>query len=175
MFRTKVRIHTCKIILLTSLAWFFIDVMLLTFFSDCIGDSGWNCKGDKNGDAKNMPLQGLFFFKVFIIKSILIFLIFFFLAPSADINNKGRGILYEQLLDRGRQKRSYHSSELKKWSPAKTVPENYGFPGEMGRAVNTAAEDEHSMKEMFKINQFNLMASDKISLNRSLPDVRLEG
>lgn len=59
--------------------------------------------------------------------------------------------------------------------PVKPVPENYGFPGEMGRAVNTAAEDEHSMKEMFKINQFNLMASDKISLNRSLPDVRLEG
>ncbi|XP_029461369.1 polypeptide N-acetylgalactosaminyltransferase 13 isoform X1 [Rhinatrema bivittatum] len=31
------------------------------------------------------------------------------------------------------------------------------------------------MKELFKINQFNLMASDLIALNRSLPDVRLEG
>ncbi|KFO22343.1 Polypeptide N-acetylgalactosaminyltransferase 1 [Fukomys damarensis] len=31
------------------------------------------------------------------------------------------------------------------------------------------------MKEMFKINQFNLMASEMIALSRSLPDVRLEG
>ncbi|ETE71893.1 Polypeptide N-acetylgalactosaminyltransferase 13 [Ophiophagus hannah] len=31
------------------------------------------------------------------------------------------------------------------------------------------------MKELFKINQFNLMASDMIAFNRSLPDVRLEG
>lgn len=41
MFRSKIRIHTCRVILLTSLVWFLIDVVVLTFYSDCL--SG-NCK-----------------------------------------------------------------------------------------------------------------------------------
>ncbi|KAG9464718.1 hypothetical protein GDO78_019480 [Eleutherodactylus coqui] len=48
-------------------------------------------------------------------------------------------------------------------------------PGEMGKPVVLPKEDQEKMKEMFKINQFNLMASEMIALNRSLPDVRLEG
>uniref|UniRef100_A0A2D4P4P5 Polypeptide N-acetylgalactosaminyltransferase n=1 Tax=Micrurus surinamensis TaxID=129470 RepID=A0A2D4P4P5_MICSU len=48
-------------------------------------------------------------------------------------------------------------------------------PGEMGKPVAIAKEDQEKMKELFKINQFNLMASEIIALNRSLPDVRLEG
>nr|XP_015214277.1 PREDICTED: polypeptide N-acetylgalactosaminyltransferase 13 isoform X2 [Lepisosteus oculatus] len=48
-------------------------------------------------------------------------------------------------------------------------------PGEMGKPVVIPKEDQEKMKELFKINQFNLMASDMIALNRSLPDVRLEG
>ncbi|XP_069791627.1 polypeptide N-acetylgalactosaminyltransferase 13 isoform X4 [Narcine bancroftii] len=48
-------------------------------------------------------------------------------------------------------------------------------PGEMGKAVLIPKEDQEKMSELFKINQFNLMASDMIALNRTLPDVRLEG
>lgn len=48
-------------------------------------------------------------------------------------------------------------------------------PGEMGKPVVIAKDQQEKMKEMFKINQFNLMASEMIALNRSLPDVRLEG
>uniref|UniRef100_A0A672SKP8 Polypeptide N-acetylgalactosaminyltransferase n=1 Tax=Sinocyclocheilus grahami TaxID=75366 RepID=A0A672SKP8_SINGR len=48
-------------------------------------------------------------------------------------------------------------------------------PGEMGKPVVIAKDQQERMKEMFKINQFNLMASEMIALNRSLPDVRLEG
>lgn len=47
-------------------------------------------------------------------------------------------------------------------------------PGEMGKAVKIPPSDQDKMKELFKINQFNLMASDLISVNRSLPDVRME-
>lgn len=48
-------------------------------------------------------------------------------------------------------------------------------PGEMGKPVIISKEKQEKMKEMFKINQFNLMASDMIALNRTLPDVRLDG
>jgi len=48
-------------------------------------------------------------------------------------------------------------------------------PGEMGKAVVIPKEKEKEKQELFKINQFNLMASDMIALNRSLPDVRMEG
>ena len=43
----------------------------------------------------------------------------------------------------------------------------------MGKPVHIEAEKKDEAKEMFKINQFNLMASDRIALNRSLPDVRM--
>lgn len=46
-----------------------------------------------------------------------------------------------------------------------------GF-GENGRAVKLDAIDESRAKELFQINQFNLVASDRIALNRSLPDMR---
>ncbi|XP_077071367.1 polypeptide N-acetylgalactosaminyltransferase 13 isoform X1 [Siphateles boraxobius] len=51
----------------------------------------------------------------------------------------------------------------------------YEPPGEMGKAVIIPKDEQDKMKELFKINQFNLMASDMIALNRSLPDVRLDG
>lgn len=48
-------------------------------------------------------------------------------------------------------------------------------PGEMGKAVVVHKDQEAQAKELFKINQFNLVASDMMSLNRSLPDYRMDG
>jgi len=47
-------------------------------------------------------------------------------------------------------------------------------PGEMGRPVVIGEDRQMEMKDKFKINQFNLLATDLISANRSLPDVRME-
>lgn len=55
------------------------------------------------------------------------------------------------------------------------VPAVAGRVGEKGKAVKVPIEKEALAKEKFKLNQFNLVASDMISLNRSLADVRLEG
>ncbi|KAI0227459.1 Polypeptide N-acetylgalactosaminyltransferase 13 [Lamellibrachia satsuma] len=46
-------------------------------------------------------------------------------------------------------------------------------PGEMGRAVIIPPERQKESKDMFKVNQFNLVASDLMSMNRSLKDVRM--
>lgn len=61
------------------------------------------------------------------------------------------------------------------WFLPEVVPRPHEGPGEMGKPVVIPKEQQEKMKEMFKINQFNLMASEMIALNRSLPDVRLEG
>ncbi|XP_074255776.1 polypeptide N-acetylgalactosaminyltransferase 13 isoform X3 [Saimiri boliviensis] len=74
------------------------------------------------------------------------------------------------LLPALRAPRNYHSAL---YFPV--ISRNQEGPGEMGKAVLIPKDDQEKMKELFKINQFNLMASDLIALNRSLPDVRLEG
>lgn len=60
------------------------------------------------------------------------------------------------------------------WSIPKTViGQKCANCGEMGKPVNIPKSQEKEKNEKFKINQFNLMASELISLNRSLSDVRL--
>ena len=54
------------------------------------------------------------------------------------------------------------------------IPHRTG-PGELGKPVIVPAQRQQESKEKFKINQFNLVASDMISLNRSLLDYRMEG
>ncbi|XP_046836341.1 polypeptide N-acetylgalactosaminyltransferase 5 isoform X2 [Vespa crabro] len=145
MFRSKIRIHTCQVILLTSLVWFLVDVMVLMFYSDCIGGSGWGCSdtSKQTPTEENQP------------------------HPQAI----KREIVDLQLYN----KRKYKQSELHLWRPSKVVRENKGSPGEMGAAVHIAPELETKQQELFKLNQFNLMASDMISLHRSLKDIRLDG
>ncbi|TRY79170.1 hypothetical protein TCAL_09989 [Tigriopus californicus] len=67
----------------------------------------------------------------------------------------------------------YPGHLLREWSLAPVVSPIPGSPGEMGKAVVVPKEREEEKKEKFKINQFNLVASEMISLNRSLQDVRL--
>jgi hypothetical protein len=64
---------------------------------------------------------------------------------------------------------------FRRWSPAPTIHDHAGKPGEMGKGVTVPEDRQAEAKEKFKINQFNLVASDLISLNRSLTDVRLSG
>lgn len=44
--------------------------------------------------------------------------------------------------------------------------------GKNGEAVIIPPFESPKMNKLFQINRFNLMASDRIPLNRSLPDVR---
>lgn len=46
------------------------------------------------------------------------------------------------------------------------------FEGINGEPVIIPSKDFIKMQQLYQINRFNLMASDRIPLNRSLPDVR---
>ncbi|KAG8227665.1 hypothetical protein J437_LFUL006976, partial [Ladona fulva] len=165
MFRFKVRIHTCKIIFLTSLVWFFIDVVLLMYYSDNAGGNSVNIDSSKL-DLRNDQAHGRESIKI-----------------ARDLQDGIKAEKYEDVksfelvtnTSIGGKRTTYLASEMKIWVPAPTVEEKNGLPGELGQAVRIPADKEVLMKEKFKLNQFNLLASDAISLNRSLADIRLPG
>ena len=68
----------------------------------------------------------------------------------------------------------HYCAQLHRYQPRPPVPAVAGLPGEMGVKVQLAPELAEEKRERFKINQFNLVASDLISVNRSLKDVRME-
>lgn len=162
MFRSKIRIHTCRIILVTSLVWLLVDVALLTLYSDCLGDR-WEC-GKKAGEF-NVKVES----KVegpseFSGKRGAI--------AAAVVNQVENNLDETDLGSDGLVLKPYPKSRLKRWKPAQTVPVQVGMPGELGKPVNIPLDQEKVMLDKFQENQFNLLASDMISLNRSLTDVR---
>lgn len=118
------RMHTCKVVLTTSLVWFVVAGLLLMYYTECIGT---NCSAKTSSDGA---------------------------APQAKPLKSPRG-------------------KFRSWVPADLSTNPPHMPGEGGRGVVIGKEEEALKKEKFKLNQFNLLASDRIALNRSLSDVRL--
>ena len=49
---------------------------------------------------------------------------------------------------------------------------NKNRPGDMGKPVHLTAEEQAKAKELWSLNEFNMVASEKIPLDRTLPDFR---
>lgn len=47
--------------------------------------------------------------------------------------------------------------------------------GEQGKPVNLGSEYDEAKEELYKVNGFNALLSDKIALDRALPDIRHKG
>ncbi|XP_037051693.1 polypeptide N-acetylgalactosaminyltransferase 5 isoform X1 [Bradysia coprophila] len=154
MFRGKMRTNTCRIILLTSLVWLVVDVVLLMRYADFFNNVD---KRSGEYDVEVPKHQKLVQEEDE--------------DPIVDNNeiDTNNNLDSEWALT---IPRTYRSTDLRKWRPAPIVPNNYGQPGELGKPVKIPSEQHALMKEKFKENQFNLLASDMISLNRSLIDVR---
>ncbi|XP_021004562.1 polypeptide N-acetylgalactosaminyltransferase 13 [Parasteatoda tepidariorum] len=135
----KLRLYTCKIVLATSLVWFICGVLLLMYYTDCIGDNSEACQTFRKQKIENIPVRAHRFLRI--------------TEPSTTSADEN----------------------FRSWSPVVVNSNPSHWSGEMGRAVVIPPEEEELRKEKFKLNQFNLLASDRIALNRTLPDVRAEG
>lgn len=143
------------IVLWTSAVWFLLDCFLLFYMMDCM-------RSPAPVQEKNSP-------------------------PSPNEIEKMHGHQPEEAIEKHKEEKNVDENidvdkvfRIATEHPPDTLLEKLlhglrfdsGGPGEMGRPVHIEPEMEAEMKERFKENQFNIMASDRISLNRSLPDPR---
>ncbi|ALC38238.1 pgant5 [Drosophila busckii] len=170
--RGRMRSNTCRIVLLTSLVWAIFDFVLIAHYSDCIGKDGWRCRRAGEYDLDMPNAERLVDDNQLVDDNEIN------TEKSLDTGDGGGGGGIAPIMGQGFASggisMTYRSLVLKKWFQAPTVRESKGKPGEMGKPVKIPADMKEVMKEKFKENQFNLLASDMISLNRSLTDVRHE-
>lgn len=161
MFRGKIlRWHTFRVILLTSIVWMLFGFGVLVYYMDrnfMVNNSQMvfdNNRSPLNKNNLNKDRQ-----------------------PSAESlvsNNKIRSNAHFST-DTKTPLPPYSIDKLKTWSQPELKDNPKDWPGEEGKAVKLTKDEEKDYKTKFDLNKFNLIASDKIALNRSIPDFRLDG
>jgi len=171
---TRHRFQYARVILLTSLFWVLVDVFLIYYLTaDCgMTKSREPCDphmqfgqpskflGDEDGDLtkrkvieededeilrrRNERLHGLQKRKS---------------TPSTTLKDDRQNFL-KKLKEWFREDNSHEPTNPPDW------------PGENGRAVVIPDDKKEEVKKRFKENQFNIVASDMVALNRSVPDQR---
>ena len=63
----------------------------------------------------------------------------------------------------------------KRFNANQVRPRNPDGPGEMGRGVVLTEEEDAKAQLSFKAESFNVIASDKVALDREIPDSRIGG
>lgn len=179
---TRAKLNYCRIILLTSLFWVLVDAFVILYFTDCgASRAATIIQQQPCADQSKQSLpEGL--------------------VRSEDVFGH-RPVEYDDELKRKnerlhnvhRQRARERSSavpkaalelpngqagfmdRLKQWfrEDGSEQPSNPAhWPGEMGRAVVIPDHLREEAKRRFPENQFNIVASDIMALNRSVPDQR---
>ena len=173
---TRAKLNYCRIILLTSLFWVLVDAFVILYFTDC-GASRTIIQQQPCDYSKhnNLP-EGL-------VRSEDVF------GHKNDYedelkhkNQRLHNVHKQKAKERASTKapepangQAGFMNRLKQWfrEDGSEQPSNPShWPGENGRAVIIPDHLKEEAKRRFPENQFNIVASDIMALNRSVPDQR---
>lgn len=163
-FMSRGNLNTIKIVLLTSLFWVFIGAFLLNYLaSDASRTCICNCPvvpiAEQQQQQANIPKD----------ESKLL--------NNLKLNENFKKFKQEKSTSyqfSSRNDRLKFMDKLKMWFKEE-IPEEKNpssWPGENGRGVSIPEDLKAESERRYKENQFNIVASDMIALNRSLPDQR---
>lgn len=184
---TRSKFNYCRIILLTSLFWVLVDAFLILYLTDCSsykqqyyqaaqqGDSNINNINNHHGvrlvgDEEQKEMNNIDVN-----------------LNDYDENMKNRNdrlLNVHKIKQRNKAKTSSTPKDdgkqnflnkIKQWFREDSANEPTNppdWPGENGRAVVIPDNLKEESKKRFKENQFNIVASDIMALNRSVPDQR---
>jgi len=85
--------------------------------------------------------------------------------PASAYNRRKHGFL--ELVPE-----TYRDDELVEWTPAPAPVSRPGEPGDLGAAVEIPAHLKEEAKRRFTEHQFDVVANELMSLNRTMPDIR---
>ena len=174
---TRHKFQYARVILLTSLFWVLVDAFLIFYLTDCGAPQIIQQPCDHNVKHQFLGLTD---------------------NDNNPRNQNEHADDYDEQMKRKNERlhkihkmkerekqakserkddRTNFLSKIKEWfkedhSAEPTNPPSW--PGENGRAVNIPDHLKDESQKRFKENQFNIVASDLVALNRSVPDQRSE-
>jgi polypeptide N-acetylgalactosaminyltransferase len=175
---SRSRMNTCRIVLLTSLFWVFLDVFIISYMSDCSSyclqqqqhnyEHQRHVKLDEEEAFKPNDYEDSLKEKN---------------QRLHDVHNlkKDRKKAFREfdsaryIKSSAKDDRTHFLNKIKSWFKEESddEPKNpNSWPGENGRAVVIPQHLKKLSEDRFKENQFNILASDLMALNRSVPDQR---
>ncbi|UJR30128.1 hypothetical protein I4U23_017669 [Adineta vaga] len=149
------------VVIYTSLFWIFLDVFFIMLFSDCTKEVLLPCPSASSNE------------NVDVIKSAEDIRIRHPKFQNNGIYQRNQTISERSnLINKKKIKQMKDSGGgfIKKWFGSDGNPSHW--PGEGGRAVVIPENLKQDAKNRFKENQFNIVASDLMALNRSINDQR---
>lgn len=167
-YNSRQKLNNFRLILITSLFWVLLDAFLIFYLTDCSNSLVPKSSSDKlylNELNKKLIIENTNLKKD-------LEKLRYELINVKPLRNQNRLNKKDKIEKTSSTKQNFMNKvkNLFAWNSDATNPP--GWPGENGRAVQIPQNLKEESKKRFKENQFNIMASDMIALNRSVPDQR---